>query len=249
MDPVSIAALFGSTALSAFGGAQKNKAAATDYQNQIDAELQQARQATNEAAARNAVLSNQSAAAHDAVVQNRKDLGGALQPIAASPEALDTASKRRTGAISAAIGTLDPSKIPGYGGGGLTTEGFNTAFADAGGRAHAQGRATAELGAVGDVNQDNGLAIDNANRSINATNAVNRTINSTLSGAQDLAGFQTRKIITRAPPTNTSLANTFQSLGALGGTIAGSGALKGVTLPTLDVSSVWNPIKGVAGGG
>lgn len=248
MDPISIGLLLASLASSTAGGAMKNSANSQDYIAKLGAETEQAKQATAEAAARNGVLQDFQTGNAGRIASNQTSLGDTIA--AFSPEAQNArvaaSTAQRQGAISGAIGTLDPSHIAGANTPGLTADGFKTAFADAGARAHASGDARGALGAVGDVNTSNNGAISQGARDINTTNTISRSAAANLPGAQDLAGFQTKKIIPLAAPVNQGVGNLLQGIGNTLGSAAGAGVAKGFSMPKVNIPG-FNPIAGVAG--
>jgi len=232
MDPISIGLLLASLGASAAGGSMNANAGAKDYQAKLEAETAQAQQQTAEAAARNAVLGQYQDRNKGYIAQNQgvlgTEIGGFAKPAQEAQQSALTAG--RQGAIRSAIdaGPVAASRLRDTDSPAVASA-YAREMQDKMALSHSQGDAQGALSAFGDNWDRNALSVAGANRNIGTTNAISQNDMSTLPAAQDLAGFQTRKIIKQAPAANRTAGNLLTGLGTLGATVAGSGALKGAS--------------------
>jgi hypothetical protein len=221
MDPISIALLLGSSALSGIGALGENAAKNKFLSANLNADMQQLLQDQQAAALRNQELQKYITNANAFGAQNQAALGRGIAAFTPNRLGADTAARGAT--ISKAIGTGPDTNIPMRQGvpNPVSAE-FNKQLGDAFARASGQGGRLAAVGGYGDslggINRD----LSTTGEKIKTTNNLAAGNMALLPGAQDLASFSAYSPIFRpSQPDVPWWASAAKGLGNLGGAAAG----------------------------
>lgn len=232
MGPLSVGALLAGLVSSVAGARANQRASANDYVNQLGVEMQEAAQRTDEARARNAVRDTYRDRNDTYAAANQGELRQALAPYAPGAQTARQAGEEavRGQAVTNNVAAGDYS-APNLG--VFDSPTVANAFRDAIARrvqfAHDGGQRAARVASWGDTWDRNRRDVGDSAGRIGTTNAMARNDMAALPNAQDLAGFQTERIINRPARSDRSVGDLLQSLGGFAGSVAGSGRLDGMT--------------------
>lgn len=197
--------------------------------------------AKREAEARNAVLKANLVKQQSYAADNAKELEGNVAHYApgAQEAQLADAQGKRTAMATGNISMTDPNSIP------ITADAPPAVKSEIAKRMLAvhdgaieRAKLNAKPSSFGDTWLQNNLNTANADRNIGVTNNYSQGAKDILTSQQDAAAASVYK-----PPSIWGTLATGASSIAAGA----AGAGKGISMPKIDVSSVWNPIAGVTG--
>ena len=221
MDPVTIALLFGSSALGGIGGISENIAKNKFLSQNTQADIQQLMQDQQAAALRNQELARYTANAQRFGAENQGYLGQGIAAFNPGRLSGDTAARGAT--IAKAIGTGPDTNVPLRAGTAAPVGAeFTKQLGDAFARASGQGGRLAAIGGYGDMTSGFGRDLSTTGERLKTTNNLAAGNMALLPSAQELASFGANYPIFRpSEPDVPWWASVAKGVGKIGGALAG----------------------------